>query len=185
MDQHPPDRRRRTRELDELLEHARPRLRRLLQKRRIPEQDVDDLVQQILIGLLDRWERIANTDAWLAGAAHKKSQMYWRTRSRRIYDSFDDRDLEWLAEPRGPGQERDVVRSDLAVLAARLPERYRSVLRLRYGLGYAPREVAEELGYRASSIGKITARSLAALGRELVAAGYLTSAAAAPPGPPA
>jgi DNA-directed RNA polymerase specialized sigma24 family protein len=49
--------------------------------------------------------------------------------------------------------------------------RCRSLLQLRFRLGYEPPEVAERLGYRASSIGKITTRCLAALSRELFAAG--------------
>lgn len=173
MDTHPPLRsRRRAAELEELLAGARPGLRRSLLNQGIPEQDVDDLVQQILIALVAAWDTVADPKAWLAGAARKKSLMYWRTRSRRLYDVFDDHDLEWLAEPASPDQERDAMRRDLATMLARLPRRHCAVLRLRYGLGYAPDEVAERLGYRPSSIGKVTTRCLAALGRELADGGY-------------
>ena len=65
-----------------------------------------------------------------------------------------------------------MLESDLAQVMGRLPERYRSLLRLRFGLGYGPREVALRRGYRVSSIGKVTTRSLAALGRELDGAGF-------------
>jgi hypothetical protein len=49
------------------------------------------------------------------------------------------------------------------------------VLRLRFRLGYEPTEVARMLGYRESSIGKITNRCLAALSRELLASGLVES----------
>jgi DNA-directed RNA polymerase specialized sigma24 family protein len=46
---------------------------------------------------------------------------------------------------------------------SRLPERCRTVLRLRYGLGYEPKEVADRLGYSRLSIGKVTNRCFKAL----------------------
>jgi RNA polymerase sigma factor (sigma-70 family) len=64
------------------------------------------------------------------------------------------------------------LRQDLQRILARLPERCRSVLVLRYGLGYRSREVADLLGYQPSSIRKVTSRCIAALTRELVSSGF-------------
>ena len=61
--------------------------------------------------------------------------------------------------------------ADLDSLIGRLPSRCRSLLQLRFRLGYEAPEIAERLGYRTSSIGKITTRCLAALSRELFASG--------------
>ncbi|HEY0783586.1 MAG TPA: hypothetical protein VGE98_14095, partial [Thermoanaerobaculia bacterium] len=47
----------------------------------------------------------------------------------------------------------------------------RSLLEMRFQLGYDPAEIAHRLGYRDSSIGKITTRCLAALSREMLASG--------------
>jgi DNA-directed RNA polymerase specialized sigma24 family protein len=55
---------------------------------------------------------------------------------------------------------------------SRLSTRCRSLLKLRYGLGYGPTEVAEQMGYRTSSIRKVTNRCLAALTRQLLAVGF-------------
>ncbi len=158
--------------LNQFLRRARPRLARLLRGSRIPEQDAEDLIQQTLLALVDRWETIRNPDAWVVGAARKNCLMYWRRRSRRIYDTVDGSVLEWLAAPQRPAQETRELERDLAVVVSRLPERYRSVIRLRYGLGYDPPEVARRLGYRVSSMGKVTTRCLAALHRELVDSGF-------------
>jgi DNA-directed RNA polymerase specialized sigma24 family protein len=60
----------------------------------------------------------------------------------------------------------------------RLRPRCRSLLDLRFRQGFEAPEVAERLGYSASSIGKITNRCLAALSRELLAAGLGRNGAA-------
>ena len=54
------------------------------------------------------------------------------------------------------------------------------LLKLRYGLGYGPTEVAEQMGYRTSSIRKVTNRCLAALTRQLLAVGFDREPAAEP-----
>lgn len=159
-------------ELEEFARAVRPRMRRMVRGLGVPEEDAEDLVQQTLMALVGAWNEVRDPEAWVAGALRKKCLMYWRGRRRRIYDAVDGSVLEWLAEPVGPVQERRVLESDLAAVAGRLPDRYRRLLRLRFGLGYDPPEVARRLGYRTSSIGKVTTRSLAALGRELSAVGY-------------
>lgn len=149
--------------LDDFARRARPRIQRMVRGWGVPDEDADDLVQQTLMALVGSWSSVRNPDAWLAGATRKTCLMYWRTRRRRIYDAVDGRVLEWLAAPVHPAQERRALGCDLSALAARLPVRYRSVLRLRFALGYHPREIARRLGYRQSSIGKVTSRGLAAL----------------------
>lgn len=144
---------------------ARPRLRRLVRRHGVPDHDVEDLVQQVLLALVRCWDRVRDPDAWLAGAAHNASLMYFRTRRRRIWRSVDDSVLEWLAVPERPCQERRLLRRELAAHTALLPERYRAILRLRFGLGFEPQELAHRLGYRRSSIGKVTARGVEALRR--------------------
>ena len=97
--------------------------------------------------------------------------MYWRNNRRQIYSAVDSTILEWLSEPVAPSQERADLLCDLENLLGRLPSRCRSLLRLRFRMGFEPPEIARRLGYRTSSIGKITNRCLAALSRELLAAG--------------
>jgi DNA-directed RNA polymerase specialized sigma24 family protein len=90
-----------------------------------------------------------------------------------IYQLDKVRDPEcWLLGTVASPQERRDLLADLDSLIAKLPPRCRSLLRLRFRLGYEPPEVAEKLGYQVSSIGKVTTRCLAALNRELLAAGF-------------
>jgi RNA polymerase sigma factor (sigma-70 family) len=156
---------------DDFLKKVEPRLKRVLATYRIPADDAEDVLQQTLLALVYQWDRVRDPECWLLGTLKRHCLMYWRTNRRRIYSAVDSTILEWLSEPVAPSQERADLLCDLENLLGRLPSRCRSLLHLRFQLGYEPVEVARRLGYRASSIGKITTRCLAALSRELLAAG--------------
>jgi RNA polymerase sigma factor (sigma-70 family) len=156
---------------EEFLKAVEPKLKRLLAAYRIPGEDAEDVLQQALLALLYQWERVRDPESWLFGTVKRHCLMYWRTHRRRIYSAVDSTILEWLSQPIAPSQERSDLLCDLESLIERLPSRCRSVLRLRFQLGFEPLEVADRLGYRLSSIGKITTRCLAALSRELLASG--------------
>lgn len=158
---------------EEFLRSVEPKLKRLLAQYRIPSEDAEDVLQQALLALLYQWERVRDPESWLFGTVKRHCFMYWRMRRRRIYSAVDSTILEWLSEPLAPSQERADLLNDLESLIDRLPTRCRSLLRLRFRLGYEPLEVARKLGYRASSIGKVTTRCLAALMRQLTAVGLL------------
>lgn len=156
---------------DDFLKRVEPRLKRLLARYRIPAEDAEDVLQQTLLALLYQWERVRDPESWLLGTLRRHCLMYWRTHRRRIYSAVDAAILEWLSEPIAPSQEKTDLLCDLENLIGRLPSRCRLLLQLRFRFGYEPLEVARRLGYRASSIGKITTRCLAALSRELFASG--------------
>jgi len=175
--------------LDDFLRRVEPRLKRLLASYRIPGADAEDLVQQSLLALLYHWETVRDPESWLMGTLRRRCLMYWRGHRRRLYRAVDAAILEWLSEPMAAPQDRDDLLADLENLIRRLPQRCRSLFLLRFRLGYEPPEVAAKLGYRASSIGKITTRCMAALNRELLASGLpdrggnLGALSSAPPGP--
>ncbi|HEY2292234.1 MAG TPA: sigma-70 family RNA polymerase sigma factor [Thermoanaerobaculia bacterium] len=160
---------------EDFLKAVEPKLKRLLAQYHIPSDDAEDVLQQALLALLYQWERVRDPDSWLFGTVRRYCLMYWRTHRRRIYNAVDSTLLELLSAPMAPSQERADLICDLESLIDRLPRRCRSVLRLRFRLGYEPTEVAQMLGYRESSIGKITTRCLAALSRELLASGLIES----------
>jgi len=156
---------------EELLKAVEPKLKRLLAAFQIPKEDAEDVLQTGFLALLYQWKQVRDPECWLFGTIKRQCLMYWRTQRRKVYTAVEPALLEILCEPVGSSQERCDLRCDLERLIARLPLRYRSVLRLRFQLGYGPEETARELGYRESSIGKITKRSLDALARELFASG--------------
>jgi RNA polymerase sigma factor (sigma-70 family) len=98
--------------------------------------------------------------------------MYWRKRRGSLCEAVDTAILDLLAVPQAPDQEKTDLSTDLSRVLSRLSQRCRSLLRLRYGLGYGPTEVAEQMGYQTSSIRKVTNRCLAALTRQLLAVGF-------------
>jgi RNA polymerase sigma factor (sigma-70 family) len=152
---------------DELFKRVEPRLKRVLVAYRIPSEDAEDLLQQSLLALLYRWQRVRDPESWLAGTLKRHCLMYWRNQRRRIYSAVDATILELLSRPVEPPQQQVEMLCDLERLIGRLPLRCRSLLRLRFLLGYEAPEAAAKLGYRASSIRKITTRCLAALSREI------------------
>ena len=152
----------------ELLEELRPTARAIFARYRIPSQDTEDLLQQALVSLLTKQEEVHNPQAWTVGALRNLCRLYWRKRRTVVYEAVDAAILESVADPARPEQERLDAARDLQRLLRDLPERCRSVLDLRYRVGCRPKEAARRLGYRDSSIYKITERCLAALSRRLM-----------------
>jgi len=161
---------------DDFLKKVEPKLKRILVLYRIPADDSEDVLQQTLLNLLYQWDRVRDPEWWLLGTLKRHCLMYWRTHRRRIYSAVDTTILEWLSEPFAPSQERTDFLTDLESMIGRLPTRCRSLLQLRFRYGYETPEVAKRLGYRASSIGKITNRCLDALSREMLLEGLAEEA---------
>ena len=149
--------------LAQLLGEMQPNLARLFWRFHIPEVDAEDLLQNSLLSLISHRSSVINERAWLLGAVRHQCLLYWRQRRRRMYEALDGAILETLARPVAPEQEHRQLRRDLSTTVAKLPRRCRSIFRLRYGLGCEPGEVATQLGYKESSMHKITARCLSAL----------------------
>jgi RNA polymerase sigma-19 factor, ECF subfamily len=157
--------------LELFLDRVRPRLKAFFAHHRIPPQDTEDLLQQAFLALIYQRRDIRDPEAWLFGTLRNKCRLYWRERRRRLYDGVDEAVLQCIAGSTAPAQERADLRRDLERILDQLPERCRALLSLRYNQGYEPPELAEHLGYSPNSISKITNRCLAALARQLVAAG--------------
>jgi len=156
---------------EEFLQKVEPKLKKVLAHQKIPVEDAEDVLQQSLLALVYQWERVRDPECWLLVTLKRHCQMYWRSSFRQLYKTVDTSLLEMISDPAAPAQERANLLCDLENLLARLSPRCRKLLRLRFHLGYEPLEVARHLGYQASSIGKVTTRCLAALSRELLAAG--------------
>lgn len=158
--------------LNSLIPKTQNKMERILCYYQIPPQDAEDLIQESVLTLLYKWEKIHSAEAWLLATLKRRCLMYWRSRRSRLTDAVDTVILELLAEPTNPAQQQTEICHDLERALGTLPTRCQNLLRLRYGLGYKPAEVADRLGYRVSSIRKVASRCLAALNRQLSAAGY-------------
>jgi len=156
----------------ELFEQLQPKLKRVFGRFRVPPEDAEDILQQSFLDLVYKKDQIYNPEAWVVATVRNRCIVYWRKRRRQIWDAVDSAMLELLAQPEAPGQKEVALRRDLEKVLAKLPQRCRNVLVLRYGLGHRSKEVAELLGYQPSSIRKVTSRCIAALTRELVDSGF-------------
>lgn len=161
-----------TESLDSLLVRLQPKLLGIVGKYGVPAQDAEDLIQQTLLAFVHKRSSIRSPEVWLVGALKKQCLLYLRTRRRQLYDALDAALLDLVAEPRKPDQEQTEVAHDLEKAITRIPERCQSLLNLRYRQGYEPAELASTMGYRLSSIRKVTTRCLAALTRQMVGSGY-------------
>lgn len=149
-----------------------PRLKRILFRYRIPAQDAEDILQETFLIMVAKWGSIRNPDSWLLATLANRCVIYWRKYRSRLWDLVDTTILELLAESEAPVQQSSDLRFDLDALLSALPERCRSILRLRYGLGCSTAEAAERTGYCKSSIRKVTRRCIAALTQQLLGYGF-------------
>lgn len=159
------------RPLGALLARMRPALERILSEHEIPDADSEDLLQETLFALVFKWDTIRKPEAWLLATLRNRCVIYRRMAEESLLEAVDAKSLEALAGPQAPPQERAELRHDLTVAFSRLPERYRDVLRLRYGLGWKSSEVAARLGYEPLGMRRVTSQSLVSLGRELESVG--------------
>ncbi|HEX2223569.1 MAG TPA: sigma-70 family RNA polymerase sigma factor [Thermoanaerobaculia bacterium] len=158
--------------LEDVLKRVEPRLKKILSRYRIPAQDADDLLQETFLIMVSKAGSIRNPDAWILATLNNRCVIYWRKYRSQLWDLVDTTILEILAEAEAPAQEQAALRYDLDSLISHLPDRCKSVLRLRYGLGCSTAETAERMGYCKSSIRKVTRRCLATLTERLLGAGF-------------
>ena len=159
------------------LREMQPKLLGILRRSRIPPEDAEDILQETLLTLVYKWQEVRNPEAWLIGVLRKKCLLYWRSCRRRIYEGVETETLEWLAPSAEPSQHaEDRARAVRRAIQA-LPEKYQRFLKLMYWTGLGYRELADRLGYKPSSIGKIKSRYLAALLEKLQEQGWTLSGA--------
>ena len=170
--------------LRELLVRVRPRALWLLGRYRIPAADAEDLMQQTVLAFLIRHEEVREPEAWVLGTLRNQCLRFWRLRRQRAVEPLEESLGERLAAPEPAEHELADLRHDLELALARLPERCRTVLRHRYGLGFRATELAELLDRPAATVRKLASRCLRALARELEVAGEPAAEPVGEGGPP-
>ncbi len=151
--------------IERFLERIRPRVKRILRGYDIPPEDAEDILQEALLDAVRKWETIQHMESWLLGTVGYKCSHYWRRQRGDRIQAVDPPDLEGLAPPQPPAQERDEILLDLQSLMRGLGKKHQAALWLRFGLGLSTEEIAERLGYSSSSVRKLTLRSMARLHR--------------------
>lgn len=144
----------------QLLEEARPKLKTLLASHLVAPEDGEDLLQEAFLALWSKRLQVGNPEAWLVSAVRMECLRYRRRKARQMHFGVEELTLESLA---GRSEADFDLRQDLRASIRVLPPRQRALIRLRYGVGLTPEEIAERLGYRLSSLKKTTTRCLQVL----------------------
>lgn len=149
--------------VDELLERHKSTSLAILARHAIPHQDAEDLIQDTLTILIEKYSEIENPAAWFAGTLRNRCLRYWRQRRTRLYDSVDRALLEAMGGESDSRQNSVELRTDLSRLLPRISNTCQAAIRLVYFDGLTRQEAAERLGYRVSGIHKVMHRCLASL----------------------
>jgi RNA polymerase sigma factor (sigma-70 family) len=159
-------------DLTSTLERLEPDIRHVLLHFRIPAQDAEDLLQDVVLVFWTKRVSILSPAPWILATLRNRCLFYWRKRRRNLIDAIDAGLLEETAGGTPGRQEQVDLARDLTGAVARLPARCRSILRMRYGLECEGPEIARELGYRPDTVRQVTLRCLSALCRQLMTSGY-------------
>ena len=176
-----------------LLRRTAPVVTRMARRQRVPEAELDDLVQDVFLGVvlgIDQFDDGGSFTSWVRGiASNKILTLRRRSAQRRIPDCTLERhpprtDVPELAEA------RRVVRAAVAAL----PDLYRQVIELRYFDHLTTEVIARRLRARPSTVRTRISRGLTLL-RERLPAGWSSAVVCLPlmdrslrraavPGPP-
>lgn len=145
--------------------------------RRVPEQDVDDLAQEVVVRIYQGQTSLrqpSRAEAWIYGIARRTIADYYRRRPPTERSGITDADLP--AEPaesqgfssysgdHGPHEE---VLSWLRPMVDELPEIYREALLGADFEGKTQRQLAKDLGLSLSGVKSRVQRARALLGENL------------------
>nr|BFE55690.1 SigE family RNA polymerase sigma factor [Dactylosporangium thailandense] len=117
----------------------------------------EDLVQSCLLKIMPRFERIAEPMPYLRRAMVNQRTSWWRALRRELLSPEPPDGAR--PDPTGAFAERSALVAELA----RLPERMRAVLVLRYWEDLSEAETAEALGCSVGTVKSQASRGLARL----------------------
>lgn len=108
------------------------------QKFHVPAAEVDNVVHEVFVAYLRHVQTIRDDRSWLVAAVCNASRAYWRGTERRT--GLLEAEIE-RSNSLSIGEAATATLEAKALLA-RLPERCREWLRLRFCDGYSPKELA-------------------------------------------
>lgn len=116
---------------------------------------------------LPRYRRRTPFQAWLYRIATNEIKMHWRTEKRRRtrQETFAIAELDRVCFPSTEADDRERIQQVALLNEAlrRLPDRYQTVLALRYFEGLKHRQIADVLGKKTGTVKSLVSRGLARL----------------------
>lgn len=111
-----------------------PRIEGLLDRFRIPAQDAQEILDEIMLTMLTKRDRIRDPERWMLQTLKNRCLMYWRKRRRRLYRVIDSGLLTVLTSDEVPAEEKGALRGELEDLVEGVEPECRAHLKRRYGL---------------------------------------------------
>lgn len=139
--------------LEEVVGRVTPSLARLARVYRIPEHEIEDLLQTVWLVAWRKRERIENLGAWARETMRNRCLMYWR--SKRIEQRMTDvvgEAQEVEEELTASSAQRWESRVDLGRVLLGLPREQRRAVMLYVAHGLSAREVAERTGHSEANV---------------------------------
>jgi RNA polymerase sigma-70 factor, ECF subfamily len=135
---------------------------------RIPAADLDDLTQDIFIGLmhsLGQFKGQARFSTWLYTIVSRRIADYYRSRQRKNDGmlSLDDTNTPQIASPEELPEDAALLQGAIG----KLPEHYREVLLLRFADDLPFAEIAAQKGQSLEAIKSLYRRALQALKQQM------------------
>ena len=127
-----------------------------------PDQ-AEDLLQEALIALAERWEKVEHPDAFVRTVIYRQRVSWWRrTRKEVLREHLPEVGQDDGAERRAREAEvRDALRS--------LPPRQRAALVLRYFEDLTEAQAAEAMGVAVGTVKSLSHQAIARMREELAA----------------
>ncbi|WP_202879646.1 SigE family RNA polymerase sigma factor [Serinicoccus kebangsaanensis] len=145
----------------EFVEARGPRLRRAAYLLCGDADLAEDLLQEALIALAEKWESVDNPDGFVRRVIYRKRVSWWRKTRREVA-------VERMPERGTPDGADDRARDDEVHTALRaLPPRQRAALVLRYFEDLTEAQTAEVMGVRPGTVKSLSHHAIARLREEL------------------
>ena len=159
----------RTQAVEELIQRIEPKFRVLLWRYDVPREDAEDLIQETLLAFVYKAHHLHDPESWLKVVLTRQVFLYYRRRRRRPDSIAFETDLiEMLTDPKALDPERAHLVREIRAAVVRLRSKgLRQILELRFFEGLDVQEIATRLGYKPSSVLRLTHRAVEALKRSL------------------
>ena len=130
--------------------------------------DVDqaeDLLQEALIALAERWEKVEHPDAFVRKVIYRQRISWWRkSRRETVVEFVPDTGV-------GDGAERRAREAEVHDVLRTLPPRQRAALVLRYFEDLTEAQAAEVMGIAVGTVKSLSHQAIARMREELAARG--------------
>jgi RNA polymerase sigma factor (sigma-70 family) len=151
-------------ELLALLSSSRAPLRALFRRQGISVEDAEDLLQEALLIVTERWQDIKEPCGYLLGTVRNLSRMHRRRLQGERQVRFELGQVEPAAAGEVPQRLVD-CQLDARQLLARLPEPSRRIVEMRYGEELSSRDVALALDCSEAGVRQSASRAVRRLRR--------------------